>query len=262
MSTEDASDLSPQSEPPVATPYRLRISDIPQSERPRERLLTHGARYLANAELIALLLGTGQGAGKLSAVGLGQLILSTLGQHSADPLSALREAQAPELIQVDGVGPAKAATILAALELGRRVFLARPNERTVIDSPEVAAAVLSGEMSWEQQEHFAVILLNVKNQLIGQQIVTRGTATETLSHPRETFRLAIKQGAAHILVAHNHPSGSLDPSAADLHLTRQLLRAGQIVGIPVLDHLILGAGQFLSLRQHSTLWDDFPQEDP
>ncbi len=242
-------------------PYRLRISDMPQSERPRERLLTHGARHLANAELLALLLGTGQGAGKLSAVGLGQLILSVLGQHNSDPLAALREAQSAELIQIDGVGPAKAATILAALELGRRVFLARPQERTVVDSPEVAAAVLSGELSWDPQEHFGVILLNTKNQLIGQQIITRGTATETLSHPRETFRLAIKQGAAHILVAHNHPTGSLDPSPADLHLTQQLLQAGQIIGIPVLDHLILGAGQFLSLRQHSTLWDDYPQGD-
>lgn len=249
----------PEPDPP-GIPYRLRIADIPQSERPRERLLTYGSRHLANAELLALLLGTGQGAGKLSAVGLGQLLLKTLGHHGGDPLSTLREVQANELIQVDGVGPAKAATILAALELGRRVYLARPHERTVIDSPEVAAAVLSGEMSWEAQEHFGVVLLNVKNELIGQQIVTRGTATETLSHPRETFRLAIKQGAAHILVAHNHPSGSLDPSPADIHLTRQLLEAGQIIGIPVLDHLILGSGRFLSIRQHSTLWDEHPQE--
>ncbi len=241
--------------------YSLRIADIPVSDRPRERLLTMGARSLANAELLALLLGTGQGPGKLSAVGLGQLILSELSQHDADPLSMLRDTGSPELLQIEGVGPAKAATILAAIELGRRVFLARPNERTVIDSPEVAASVLSAEMTWATQEHFAVILLDIKHRLIGQHIVTKGTATETLSHPRETFKIAIRQGATRILIAHNHPSGHLEPSQDDIYLTQQLLQSGQILGIPVLDHLILGAGRFVSLRQQTTLWSDFPQED-
>ncbi len=241
--------------------YSIRIADIPPSERPRERLLTQGPRSLANAELLALLLNTGQGTGKLSAVGLGQMILSQLGHYGADPLSGLREIGAAELMQVEGVGPAKAATILAAIELGRRLFLARPQEGTCIDSPEIAAAVLSGEMSWDPQEHFGVILLDIKHRLIGQQIVTRGTATETLSHPRETFKLAIRQGAARILVAHNHPSGQLDPSPEDIELTRQLLQAGQILQIPVLDHLILGAGNHTSLRQQTSLWYELPQGD-
>lgn len=241
--------------------YSIRIADIPQSERPRERLLAQGPRSLANAELLALLLNTGQGTGKLSAVGLGQMILSQLGYCGADPLSRLREIGAAELMQVEGVGPAKASTILAAIELGRRLFLARPQEGTCIDSPDVAAAVLSGEMSWDPQEHFGVILLDIKHRLIGQQVVTRGTATETLSHPRETFKLAIRQGAARILVAHNHPSGQLDPSPEDIELTRQLLQAGQILQIPVLDHLILGAGSFISLRQQTSLWYELPQGD-
>jgi len=241
--------------------YSIRITDIPQSERPRERLLSQGSRHLANAELLAILLGTGQGPGKLSAVGLGQLLLTEMGRHGADPLSQLREVGSAELIQIDGVGPAKAATILAALELGRRIFLARPAEGTVIDSPETAAAVLSGELTWEPQEHFAVILLDIKHRLIGQQIVTKGIATETLSHPRETFRTAIRQGATRILIAHNHPSGNLDPSPEDIHLTRQLLQAGQVLEIPVLDHLILGGGEFTSLRQQTSLWEDYPQGD-
>lgn len=241
--------------------YSLRIADIPLSERPRERLLAQGSRHLANAELLAILLGTGQGPGKLSAVGLGQLLLAELGKHGADPLGMLREVGAAELLQVDGVGPAKAATILAAVELGRRVFLARPSERTVIDSPEVAAAVLSGELTWDPQEHFAVILLDIKHRLIGQQIVTKGLATETLSHPRETFRTAIRQGASRVLIAHNHPSGNLDPSPEDIQLTRHLLEAGQLLGIPVLDHLILGGGSFTSLRQRTPLWEEYPQGD-
>jgi DNA repair protein RadC len=241
--------------------YSLRIADLPETDRPRERLLAQGSRSLATAELLALLLGTGQGAGKLSAVGLGQLILAELGRHGADALSMLREAEAAQLMQIDGVGPAKAATILAAIELGRRMFLARPNEGSVIDSPETAAAVLSRELMWDPQEHFGVILLDVKHKLIGQQVVTKGTATETLSHPRETFKTAIRQGAARILIAHNHPSGNLDPSPDDWALTRQLLQSGQILGIPVLDHLILGGGGFVSLRQQSTLWQDYPQGD-
>lgn len=241
--------------------YSLRIADLPASDRPRERLLASGPRHLANAELLALLLGTGQGAGKLSAVGLGQLILQTLGQHDSDPLSALRETEVAELTRIDGVGPAKAATILAAIELGRRAFMARPGERVAIDSPAMAASVLGDDLMWATQEHFGAILLDIKHRLIGRQIVTKGTATETLSHPRETFQAAIRQGACRIIIAHNHPSGSLDPSAADLSLTRQLLQAGQILDIPVLDHLILGGGRFCSLRQVTELWEEWPQGD-
>ncbi|MEM9157127.1 MAG: UPF0758 domain-containing protein, partial [Cyanobacteria bacterium P01_F01_bin.33] len=118
--------------------YSLRIADLPASDRPRERLLASGSRYLSNAELLALLLGTGQGAGKLSAVGLGHLILQTLSQHDTDPLNGLRQAEVAELTRIEGVGPAKAATILAAIELGRRTFMARPGDRVTIDSPAMA----------------------------------------------------------------------------------------------------------------------------
>jgi DNA repair protein RadC len=240
--------------------YVLRISDIPAQDRPRERLLSQGARNLSHAELLAILLNTGQGPGKLSAVGLAQLLLKKL-EAQGDPLAQLRQVEAGELIQIEGIGPAKAATVLAAIELGRRVFLSRPPDRTAIESPEQAAMALSGDLMWESQEHFAVLHLDVKHRLLSQQIVTRGTATETLTHPRETFRSAIKQGASRILVAHNHPSGSLDPSPEDLALTRQLLQAGQLLQIPVLDHLILGGGQFLSLRQRTNLWQEFPQPE-
>ncbi len=240
--------------------YVLRISDIPAPDRPRERLLTQGARNLSHAELLAILLNTGQGPGKLSAVGLGQLLLKKLEQQG-DPLGQLRQVEAGELLQIEGIGPAKAATVLAAIELGRRLFLARPPERTLINSPEQAAMALSGDLMWESQEHFAVLHLDIKHKLLSQQIITRGTASETLSHPRETFRSAIKQGASRILIAHNHPSGSLDPSPEDLALTRQLLQAGQLLQIPVLDHLILGGGQFLSLRQRTDLWEEFPQSE-
>jgi DNA repair protein RadC len=242
--------------------YSLRIADIPSSERPRERLMAQGAKNLATAELIAILLGTGQGAGKLSAVGLGQYILQQLSQHQRDPMDVLRYINHQELMEIHGVGPAKATTILAAVELGKRVFQSRPTERTIIDSPTAAAASLSHELMWQTQERFAVLLLDVKNQLLGTKVITIGTATETLAHPRDIFREVLRQGATRIIIAHNHPTGNVEPSQEDILLTEQLLKAAQLLCVPILDHLILGDGNFQSLRQLiGKLWEDYPQED-
>ncbi|HEY9874322.1 MAG TPA: DNA repair protein RadC [Candidatus Obscuribacterales bacterium] len=241
--------------------YCLRIADIPTSERPRERLMAQGPKTLATAELIAILLGTGQGPGKLSAVGLGQYILQQLSQHQRDPLEILRDISAAELMDIPGIGPAKATTILAAVELGKRAFQSRPSERTTIDSPGAAAAALSHDLMWQSQERFAVLLLDVKNRLIGTQIITIGTATETLAPPREIFREVLRQGATKVIVAHNHPSGSVEPSPEDINLTRQLLGGAQFLSIPLLDHLILGNSDYLSLRQTTSLWDEYPQGD-
>lgn len=237
--------------------YSLRIADLPESERPRERLVAQGAKTLATAELLAILLSTG--SGKLSAVGLGQYILQELSQHQRDPLSALREVTVQELTKVPGVGTAKATTILAAIELGKRVYQSRPPEKTVIDNPNVAAAALSHELMWQSQERFAVLILDVKHRLIATQVITIGTATETLAHPREIFREIIRQGGTRAIVAHNHPSGNTEPSAEDIDLTRQLLEGSRFLGIPLLDHLILGNGTHSSLRQTTSLWSEVPQ---
>ncbi len=241
--------------------YCLRIADMPETERPRERLLAHSPKVLSTAELIAILLGTGQGAGKLSAVGLGQYILHELSKCDRDPLAVLRDISAAELMQIPGIGPAKATTILAAIELGKRAFQSRPLDRTPIDSPAAAAAALSQDLMWQMQERFAVLLLDVKNRLLGTQIITIGTATETLAPPREIFREVIRQGATRVIVAHNHPSGNVEPSREDIELTRQLLAGAQFLGIPLLDHLILGNGTHQSLREITTLWEEYPQGD-
>ncbi|HLP91341.1 MAG TPA: DNA repair protein RadC [Nostocaceae cyanobacterium] len=241
--------------------YCLRIADIPENERPRERLMSHGPKILATAELIAILLGTGQGPGKLSAIGLGQYILQELSKDQIDPLAALREITPAELMAVPGIGPAKATTILAAIELGKRVFLSRPSDGTIIDSPIAAAAALSQDLMWQMQEKFAVLLLDVKNRLLGTKVITIGTATETLASPRDIFRETIRQGATRVIVAHNHPSGSLEPSEQDIDLTQQLLAGSQILGIPILDHLIIGNGTHQSLREITTLWNDCPQDE-
>jgi DNA repair protein RadC len=241
--------------------YSLRIADLPTTERPRERLLSLGSKHLSTAELLAILLATGQGKGKLSAVGLGQHILQQLGQHQRDPLDVLREIHPQELMNFPGIGPAKATTILAAVELGKRVFQLRPLERMIVDSPDSAAAALGHELMWQSQERFAIAMLDVKNRLLGTKVITVGTATETLIHPREIFREVIKQGATRLIVAHNHPSGSLEPSPEDIKLTELLLQGAQYLQIPVLDHLILGNGEHQSLRQITDLWERYPQEN-
>ncbi|WP_330203269.1 RadC family protein [Cyanobacterium sp. Dongsha4] len=236
--------------------YNLRIADLPLSERPRERLLELGARNLSSAELIAILLGTGQGKGKLSAVGLAQYILNQLSQNKQDPLDVLRTISPTELMEIQGIGPAKATTILAGVELGKRAFQFRPCARAIIDSPNAAAAAFSHELMWQSQERFAVLLLDTKNSLISTQVITIGIATETLIHPRELFREAIRQSATNMIIAHNHPSGNLEPSIEDLNLTKRLLESANIIGIPILDHLIIGNGDYRSIRQNSCLWED------
>lgn len=236
--------------------YNLRIADLPVSERPRERLLELGARNLSTAELLAILLGTGQGKGKLSAVGLAQYILNQLSQNKQDPLDVLRTISPTELMEIQGIGPAKATTILAGIELGKRAFQFRPSAKAIIDSPNAAAAAFSHELMWQSQERFAVLLLDTKNSLISTQVITIGIATETLIHPRELFREAIKKSATNIIIAHNHPSGNLEPSLEDLNLTQQLLECAKIVGIPILDHLIIGNGDYRSIRQNSSLWEE------
>ena len=239
--------------------YSLRIVDLPSNERPRERLISCGPQSLSTAELIAILLGTGQGKGKLSAVGLGQYILNQLSQYERDPLSILRNITVQELTQIHGVGTAKATTILAAIELGKRVFQSRPPELAVVESPQAAADALSQDLMWQTQEKFAVLLLDVKNRLLRTQVITIGTATETLAHPREIFGEVIRQGASRVIISHNHPSGNVEPSPEDINLTKQLLAGAQFLAIPLLDHIIIGNGEHSSLRQITNLWEDYPQ---
>ena len=239
--------------------YSSRIADIPISERPRERLLTMGAKNLATAELIAILLGTGQGKGKLSAIGLAQYILKQLERHQRNSLDVLRDISPQELMNIPGIGPAKAATIVAAVELGKRTFKFRPQERVSVDNPASAAAALSQDLMWQNQEKFAVLMLDVRNRLIASQIITIGTATETLVHPREVFREVMRNGATKLIIAHNHPTGNLEPSPEDIYLTEQLLQGASFLDIPLLDHLILGNGDHSSLRQVTDLWERYPQ---
>ena len=211
----------------------IRIHDMPAEERPRERLVAQGADALKNAELIAILLRTGvQGA---SAVAVAERVLSQFGT-----LDALARAALPELQKIKGVGRDKAIALKSAFTLAQRLVKEVRPEMPVLDNPEAIADLLREEIRTLEVEHFQVILLNTRRRLIRIEKVTQGTLDTLLVHPREVFKAAISANAAALILVHNHPSGDPAPSDADIKVTRDLIRAGQLLRIDVLDHVILG----------------------
>lgn len=218
-----------------------RIKDLPEHERPRERLAAAGAPALSNAELIAILLRTG--AVKQTAVEMAGELLARFGS-----LEELAATDVATLASVKGVGKAKACQIAAAFELGRRVSTHRDGRRPVIDKPDKLVALLIEELAGLKQETFRVALLSAKNELLRVANVSEGTLSGSLVHPRETFRAAIAEGCYSVILVHNHPSGDPEPSPEDIKITRSLADAGRILGIRVLDHIIIARSGFRSLR--------------
>ncbi|MCI0627469.1 MAG: DNA repair protein RadC [Acidobacteria bacterium] len=222
--------------------YKPRISDLAAHDRPRERLAEVGARGLRDAELLAILLRTGR-AGE-NVVRLAERVLAEVGG-----LTGLHRASFTDLCSVRGIGPAKAAQLVAALELGRRIAIGMPDERTIISSPADAAGLLTYTMSALEQEYLFVLLLDTRNRIIGQPVeVYHGSLNTSLIRTGEIFREAIKVNAAGVIVAHNHPSGDPSPSPEDVAVTRALVEAGKLLDIDVLDHLVIGQGRFVSLK--------------
>ncbi len=219
-----------------------RIQDLEPSQRPRERLLGSGAGNLSNAELLAVLLRTGRrGHG---AVGEAHALLADV--HG---LAGLARLDVRELLRRPGVGPAKAATLAAALELGRRLALADASAAERLDQPEVAGEVLVRLLRGRRTEVFGFLSLDPRHRLIGMHEVSSGTRTQAPVDPAELFRSALLDDASGILVFHNHPSGDLEPSPDDLALTRRLVAGGRTVGIAVHDHLVVAGRRHLSLRR-------------
>jgi len=221
--------------------YRVTIKDMPADLRPRERLLRDGAGVLTDIELLAIILRTGTAAA--SAVQLAAAVLGRFGH-----LRGLVQASVEELSLLPGIGPAKAAQIKAALELGRRVAASSGAERPVIKSPEDVAGLVMEEMRHLDREHFRALLLNTRHQVIAQETISIGTLNSSAVHPRELFKNAVKRSAAALILVHNHPSGDPAPSREDLEITRRLQEAGRIIGIDVLDHVIIGDNTFVSLK--------------
>lgn len=215
----------------------ISLRDLSPEQRPRERLAREGACFLSNEELLAVLFGRGQ---------RGKDVLE-LAHEVAERLASLSDMPTLEdLRQIRGVGPGKGCQILAALEMSRR-FLTR-RQRIRIRKPEDALPFL-GYLRGRRQECFAVITLDGVRQVIKRHEITVGLANQSQVHPRETFACALEDRAVSILIAHNHPSGSLDPSTDDLLTTRRLSDAGRLLGIPLIEHLIVGEEGFVSLRE-------------
>ncbi len=219
-----------------------RITDLSEDERPRERLKNLGAQVLSSAELIAILLRVGV-RGE-NAVQVGQRLLQTF-----NGLTGLHRAPFEELVQQHGIGEAKAAQIKAAIELGRRLTVESPDERPTINSPADAAALIKYEMSALEQEQLRVLLLDTRNHVLDIVEVYRGSVNTSQVRVGEVFKAAIRRNATAVIVAHNHPSGDPTPSPDDVAITRALVQAGKLVDVDVLDHLIIGEGKYISMKE-------------
>jgi len=227
---------------PRETPAAYRITDLSTSERPRERLAGLGPQVLSNAELLAILLRVGiEGE---NAVQMGQRLLQDLGG-----LHGLRRASFLDLSHQRGLGMAKAAQIQAAIELGLRLSVLSPEDRPTISSPADAAALVQYEMSALDQEHLRVINLDTRNRVINVEKLYVGSLNASTVRVGELFRPAIARNAASIIVLHNHPSGDPTPSPEDVALTRSIVQAGKLLDIAVLDHLVIGQGRWVSLKE-------------
>jgi DNA repair protein RadC len=229
---------------PSSSVFTLR--ETPNEERPRERMLKLGADALSNAELLAILLRTGTFSE--SAVMLGQRLL-----QEAKGLRQLVDMSLDEMLQIKGIGPAKAMQIKAGIELGKRLAKTGNEKRITVRSPEDAANYMMEEMRYLQKEHLICLFLNTKNQVIGEETASIGSLNASIVHPREIFRAAIKRSSASIICIHNHPSGDPTPSPEDLEVTNRLRESGDLIGIELLDHIIIGDNCFVSLKAKGLL---------
>lgn len=237
---------------------RYTIKEWPTDERPRERLEHLGPRALSPRELLAILIEMGTRATRekpaRSALDLaGDLLQYFADGDGAASLRRLMTASVAELSAIDGIGPAKATKILAALELGRRAAEEARPERDRLSTPRDVYERMRLRMRDLPHEEFHVLLLNTQNQILRDVQITRGTLDASLVHPREVFRPAIAEAAASVILVHNHPSGDPTPSAEDRAVTRQLRAAGRTIGIEVLDHVVVGEGRYVSFVEAALL---------
>lgn len=224
----------------------LRLKDQPISERPRERLAERGADALSHAELIAILLRTGLKG--VNVIEVGRQLLTKFGT-----LNALAGASLEDLRGIKGIGRDKAVTLMAAFALAKRMAAEMHGEAPMLDTPERVADYLREEARHLQKEQFFVLLLNTRRRLVKKDNISHGTLDTILVHARDVFRSAISANAAAIVLAHNHPSGDPTPSEADIKVTRDLIRAGQLLKIELLDHVILGRATQERTKDYASL---------
>ncbi len=225
--------------------YRLTLKNLPEEERPRERLWKYGPEVLSNAELLAIIIRTGNR--NETALALAQRMLSELGRHEG--LGFLINISVEELSKIKGISMAKACQIKAAVELGMRIGGLKSTSKVSIRSPEDVANLLMAEMRYLKKEYFRIIQLDIKNQVLAVEDVSIGSLNASIVQPREVFQGPIRRSSAAIILVHNHPSGDPVPSKEDIDVTRRLCEAGKLLGIDVLDHIIIGDGIYTSLKE-------------
>ena len=229
--------------------YTQRIKDWPEDERPRERLLQVGEGALSDAQLLAILLRTGDHASGATAVDLARRVLGIF----ADSLEMVSAATVVELCQVPGIGLAKACEIKAAFELGRRLVARQGGRLTQFRTSKDVARYYMPLLADKKREQFQVILLDRKNRVMREVMISQGSLTASVVHPREVFNPAIRDSAAAVIFVHNHPSGDPQPSQEDRTLTARLAEAGQLLGIQVLDHIIVAGQTYMSFADEGLL---------
>ncbi len=245
MPLDPLSRIDPAAEPEIQ--YQVPIREWDESERPRERVLARGADALSDAELVGLIFrsGTRTKSGSVSAVQLGRTLLRTFGSLRDVSRRDLRE-----LMRVVGIGPAKAVQLTAAFEIGRRVEAQQfGSERIQICSPDDVAAVYVPRLRDLRREVFDIVLLNTANVITGEFRVSEGGLASSIVEPRAIFQKAVLENAAAMICVHNHPSGNPEPSKEDIRITRQLVEAGRLMGIPVHDHIIVAGNTYTSMAE-------------
>lgn len=251
---EDCIVLEPHHVDTALDPFIERTESVDQrlirhlnvEDRPREKMLQSGISSLSETELVAVLIGTGQ-RGE-SALLLAETLLFTAGNHEQ-----FMEMTLEELMSIKGIGLSKASRILAGIELGKRFHRRKTIREIAINNPQSIYNHFSVTLRNEQREHFIIVMLDTKNKVIGEAVVSIGNLNSSIVHPREVFKVAIKRSAHSLILVHNHPSGDPEPSQEDLLITERLIQASKIIGIDILDHIIIGYDRFYSMKQHQRI---------
>ena len=218
------------------------IKSLPEEERPQEKALKNGVSALSDTELIALILRTGRR--NASSLALAEEVLSICDEG----LFSMGTFETEDLLKIEGIGPGKASTLMAAVELGKRIAASRKTEKYVADDPDMIADMFMEDLRYEKKEYFKSVILNTKSEIVAVDNVSVGELSSTIVHPREVFSRAIRKSAYGVVFVHNHPSGDPTPSSEDIATTERLVEGGRILGIKVLDHVIIGDGRYESMR--------------
>lgn len=223
-----------------------RIKDLNEFDRPREKLMLEGRESLSDTELFAILIGSGTKS--CSAIELANKVLVHIGNHEA-----IMDASLEEFMEIKGIGISKASRLVAGLELGKRLSRRKSIRNIKIGSPESVADIFMERYKYEEREHFSLLLLDTKNQIIGEVRISTGDLNRSIVNPREVFKIAVKRSANSIILIHNHPSGDTRPSKEDIAVTQRLIEGAKILGINILDHIIIGYNEYFSMKESNII---------